>query len=255
MKKYKEWQNNMQTFQSKEIISELSISKKHFRASLIISDTGGGKTNTVKLFKKTNPDHTYVVTVGQTYKLSDIIDELMMQFGIYRPMSKNMLHRKLQYMQKYLESVRKNGGKPLIIIDEAENLKFTVLKVIKQLYDAIIGYCSITLIGTDAIIYTMTTRTRAGYSLPQLYRRFKAGIRYISDINKARDFMPFFKEYIPNNKDVQDILLQLCENYGELHDFLAPVLDYCNETGKELDATLFRHYHKLPANLNRKSLK
>lgn len=255
MAKYKTWQNNMPTFQSKEIISELSNSKKNCRACLIISDTGGGKTNSVKLFKKQNPEHTYVVTVGQTYKLADVVDELMKEFGIYRSMSKNMLHRKLQYMQEYLQDVKKNGGKPIIIIDEAENLKFTVLKVVKQLYDAIIDYCSITMIGTDSIIYTMTSRTRAGYGLPQLYRRFKAGIRYISEINKARDFKPFFDLYLPGNKDVQDILLQLCENYGELHDYLSPVLDFCNETGKELDAVLFRHYHKLPLSLNRKPSK
>lgn len=244
------WQD-LQTLQTKEILSELSESKDNCRASLIISSTGLGKTNTVKLFAKRNPANTYVITVGDSYRLTDIVTDLMKMLGIgkdHKGYAMPAAQKRMRLMQiaERLKQIREEGGSPMLILDESENMKMSTLKMIKELYDAIIEFCSITLIGTDQIIDAMIHPNSKKQSVPQVYRRFKAGIRYIAPIKKSRDFKPFFEKHIPGNTEVQDILLQLCENYGELHDFLDPVLRYCSKNDKQLDAQIFRFFHKLP---------
>jgi hypothetical protein len=51
MKKYNGWQD-VKTLQTKEILDELIEAKDHQAAKLIISDTGLGKTHTLKLFRQ-----------------------------------------------------------------------------------------------------------------------------------------------------------------------------------------------------------
>lgn len=242
---------NIETLQAKEIINELVSAKSFQQAKLIIANTGDGKTNTINIFQnsKSNAQHTYVVTVGDSFRLIDIVDELMELLGIPNEFTKHMVHAKLKLIAEKL----KQCHKPVLIFDEAENLKPQVLKMLKELYDAVFKYCSIVLIGTEQIMDSiLNKRHKNRQSVPQLYRRFKAGIRRITPINKARDFAPFFGAYIPNHKDIQDILLECCENYGELHDYLEPVLRYCSEKNKPLTEDLFRMIHKMP---KRSSLK
>jgi len=247
-KNYNGWQD-LQTFQSKEILSELMEAKSYQAAKLLISDTGAGKSNTIKLFKHAKPDHTYVITVGDSYRLVDVVHELMRLLDLHVQYKRDMhmIREKLSLIAEKLQEIRKKGGKPVIIIDEAENLKPQVLKMIKELYDAIIRYCSIVLIGTEQIMDSILNRkSKNRQSVPQLWRRFKAGTRYISKIDKARDFKPFFDLYIATEPDVQDILLDVCDNYGELHDYLDPVLRHCAEKNVELSEKTFRLFHKLP---------
>lgn len=250
---YKGWKD-IPTFQFKEITSELEAAKKHRRASLLISQTGGGKTHIIKMFHRESPDHTYVVTVGYSYKLIDVLDELVQQLGItleFVKSERQNIRMKLAAIAAKLRDIKKKGGKPVIIMDEAENLQPAVLKMIKELYDFIIHNCSIVLIGTDQILDSiLNRRNKNRQSVPQLWRRFKAGTRYITPINKARDFKPFFDLHIPAQLDIQDLLLELCDNYGELHDYLHPVLCYCAERQEPVSEKVFRYYHKLPKQTN-----
>lgn len=247
-KNYNGWQD-VKTFQAKEILDELMEAKSYQSAKLLISDTGLGKSHSIQLFKQAKPQHTYVVVVGDSFRMIDVVDEIILQMGLPVPRNKweYMLRIKLNVITDRLRDLKKNGQKPIIILDEAENMKPAALKMIKELYDAIIKHCSIVLIGTEQILDAILNRKHKNrQSVPQLWRRFKAGTRYISKIDKARDFTPFFNLYIAGEPDVQDILLEVCENYGELHDYLDPVLRHCAEKNVELSEKTFRLFHKLP---------
>jgi len=244
MKTYTGWQD-IPTLQSKEIISELMECKDHCRAAMIISETGLGKTNAIRLFKLAKPKHTYVITVGDTYTLTSMLQELMEKLGLVVYGGKNSKYICLRDISKKLNELGQQGETPLIIIDEAENSKINMLKACKQLYDAVIQNCSIVLIGTNQLITVMNKKSES-QSIPQLRRRFKAGTRYISPINKARDFKPFFDLYIPGELDLQDLLMYCCDNYGELHDYLDPVLRYAAGKNESITEKLFRFFHKLP---------
>lgn len=249
MKKYTGWQV-LATRQSKEILTELIEAKESQKALLLISNTGLGKSHTIKLFKKQNPAHTYVITVGNSYKLHDVVNEIVSILGISDRYNSRTHHvrEKLNSIAEKLQYIQAQGGAPMIILDEAENLMPATLKMLKELYDAVIEYCSVVLIGTEQILDSMLNRKHKNrQSVPQLWRRFKAGTRYISALNKQRDFKQFFDLYIPGDAALQALLIELCENYGELHDYLEPALRRADKKQQPLTEELFRLVHKLPA--------
>lgn len=245
---YKGWKD-VETIQLKEILHYLQDAKKHRKALLLVNNTGMGKSHVSKLFYKTIPDHTYVITVGYSYKLIDVLNELCKLLGVQLLEAKAHVQNvriKLEAIAAKLHDIRRKGGKPVIILDEAENLLPAVLKMIKELYDAIIRDCSIVLIGTEQILDSILNRKNKNrQSVPQLWRRFKAGTKYIIPLNKARDFKAFFEMHIPQLPDLQDLLLELCDNYGELHDYLHPVLCYCAEKQTAISVKLFCRYHNI----------
>ena len=247
----KEYWKLQYTIQFKEMISALEDAKKYPSALMIINDTGLGKSKAIDVFCKNVPQNTYRITVGDSYKLEDLITELCFKIGVeVAPLAKGRIQAyslklRLDKLADKLIEIKNAGGSPLIILDEAENLKPQVLKTIKEIYDAIISHCSIVLIGTDQILDSMLNRRNKNrQAIPQLYRRFKAGIREITPLNKARDYKIFFDNY-NIDPSFQILIKERCDNYGELHDFLEPVLRYADENGKTFSEDLFRRYHKL----------
>src|SRR4051812_20071001 len=75
-----EWAQ-LPTLQSKEILSELMEACEEPMAKMIIAETGLGKTNAINLFKERNKQNTYVVTLGESYKRNDLLDEICELIG------------------------------------------------------------------------------------------------------------------------------------------------------------------------------
>jgi DNA transposition AAA+ family ATPase len=196
------------------------------------------------------PEYTYVITVGDSFKLIHVLDEILIQLSIHHAVGKGTTaYEKLAVIEEKFEQLKKADRKckPMIVLDEAENLKPQTLKMIKELYDGVHNYCAIVLIGTEQILDAiLNRRNKNRQSVPQLWRRFKAGTRMITPLKKARDFAVFFSNYIPDEKDLQDLLMELCENYGELHDYLEPFLRWCNDSNKPVTEQNFRLFHKIP---------
>lgn len=248
--KYDGWQR-LATLQSKEILAELNDSKEQHRAKMIIAETGLGKSYAVEMFMEKHGANTYLITVGDSYSLVNIIDELMLMVGSKTIRGKNSRFYQVKHLKQRLLEMSKSDEDVMIILDEAENMRHKAFKTIKELYDAVHRHCSIVLMGTDQILELMHKKNGYGQSIPQTWRRFKAGTRIISELNKARDFKPFFQLY-DIDKNVQDLLLEICENYGELHDYLDPLLRYCARKNEPLTEELFRVYHKVPKHVGRK---
>jgi DNA transposition AAA+ family ATPase len=243
-KQYTGWAN-LQTIQSKEILSELIDAKEHRRAKLLIAETGNGKSHTIKLFAAAKPKNTFVVVVGDSFKLVDVADAILEMMGLRT--KETRIREKLAVITAHMKQLASDKGNPVIIIDEAENLKPVSLRMMKELYDAIIDYSGMVLIGTEQILDTIfNKRKRNRTGVPQLWRRFKAGTRDVTPLNKARDFKPFYDRYIPGDLDLQDLLTSLCENYGELHDYLDPFLWFCKSQDKPINEQTFRLFHKIP---------
>lgn len=243
MAKYSGWRN-FPTMQFREIIAELEEAKDEQKALMLIADTGLGKTNAIKTFQAKGGKHTYVFTLGDSYNLMVLLNEVLAVFGLNVHRWKNAKNASLKKISERLNEIAEDGGKPVFILDEAENARIPVLKAVKELYDAIVGKCGLVLIGTDQLVSQLNKKAQ-GQSLPQLRRRFKAGTRYISEFNKTRDMKPFFDAYI-SDEDLKDLLIQLCDNYGELHDYLDPFLRHCDRKNIKPTADAFRLYHKIP---------
>lgn len=234
------------TRQFQEIITTLVECKTDCKTAMIIAATGLGKTNAVDTFVKKNPLHTYRITVNSLYKLMDLINELCDKIGVDNitltsgRIREQSLKVRMDKISAKLIEIRHAGGEPILIIDEGENMEMHVLRAIKGLFDIIKGNCSIVLCGTPRLLNNMLNTTgRKRNTLPELYRRFKAGLKIITVLNKSVDFKPFFDRYVKDKK-LQKLLCHLCENYGELHDYLQPSLKECDEKGIELTEIFFR---------------
>lgn len=244
------------TIQFLEIIRTLEVCKKKGTTSLLIAPTGNCKTFSIDKFCEKNPEHTYRITINNLYKLRDLISELAEMTGVNEVrVTKNIGkgHKlTMDSIVKQLRNIKADGGKPIIIIDEGENMELALLKVMKGLYDRLKDHCAIVLIGTHRLLGRMLNINERGGSmrqreaLPELYRRFKAYHKTITPIDKKRDFKPFFSKYIPGEKALQTLLIDLCENYGELHDYLVPALEEADAEGKPLTEDYFRTIYNLP---------
>lgn len=226
-----------------QMINALESFKKTGRSGMIIGATGMGKTFVCEKFSTKNPMHTYKITVNELQRLGDILNELLMQMGC--DTGGNNTSRLDKVIQK-IRWQKRNGGKPIIILDEFENAKSPLIKTIKALYDGIRDYGSVVLIGTDQLptkINRLRSQNRDG--MPQFCRRFKAGTRFI-ETSQRKNFNPILDKLKIEDKGLRKLLYDICDNYGELNDYLEPALREADHEGVELTEDYFRLLYNMP---------
>lgn len=65
------------TPQLTSIVANLTDAKEHGTTALIIGETGSGKSHTINLILRKHPADTYIVKVGSSDNLSDLIDKII----------------------------------------------------------------------------------------------------------------------------------------------------------------------------------
>jgi DNA transposition AAA+ family ATPase len=238
-KSYWETVNTMQFLQ---ILPILEQAKASSRASVIIAPTGSGKSYAVDKFCRKNPQSVVKITVNSLHHLPDILKDLVAKLGIqFASLSlAGMLNDVIEQCRKN----KRNGHNPMIIIDEAENMTLPLLKLLKGLYDGINGYASVVLIGTDQLTRKLEKlRLHDKEGIPQLYRRLKAGIRFIHAEN---EFNKFFDRLGVEDKGLRKLLTNICDNYGELNDYLEAALREADNQEQPLTEDLFRIIYNMP---------
>lgn len=232
--------DTVETPQYDSIMTELADSKSRGYEKLIIGDTGCGKTYAVNEFKRKYPQNTYCITVSNLYYVNDILGELCDVVGVQtvqRPLSR------VRDLSKQMHSLRQTGRQPIIIIDEAENLNLSALRMIKALYDAVAGACPIVLIGTNQLLKKIDHLRKKDFDgIQQLYRRFKAGIRLLDPVRKDM-YEPFLEKV--DDLGARELLVNISDNYGELNRYLEPALRDCEAMGESLDEKFLMNLYKL----------
>ena len=243
LKLQKEYWPHVDTPQFKEIDLELREALATSATRVLICESGAGKTYTVERFKKEFPNRVFVVTCHKFDRVNDLIDKMAEATG--REVAGKTISRRLTLLNVWLYTQgRFDGQKPMIICDEAENLTLTTIQALKAMYDTIKWSCATVLIGTDQLILTLEKlKQKNKPGIPQFYRRFKAGIRYIAPLD--RDFHAFL-DVMPYPAGFKNTIRSVCENYGELHDFLVPAMREADEMGVPLTERFFRMKYKLP---------
>lgn len=235
----------IQNLQYKEGIAHMEKIWGRGKSGMLIGTTGVGKTFMVNRFAANKKITAFVVTASKSHRLFHILSELMAQMGWEAREIKAMKEKdRVDAIVDYLKVLKSEGKKPIIIIDESENLDISVLKTVKTFYDVLNNKCSILLIGTPELIEKLLNKmTRHRGGIPQLYRRLKVGTKVLPAINKHVEFQAFFTEHGVKEVSLQNLLLKHADNYGELHDFLEPLLLEMQETGEPLSAKMFKDYH------------
>lgn len=233
------WENQA-TPQLLNIVANLQDAKTFGATNLIIGETGSGKTHCINLFLRKNPADTFVVTVGSTDNLADLIDKIIDQLKIVTGKTKS---KKLRDIANKLRSLKEDGYSPQLIFDEAEYMKQPALCSMKELYDHLNKYCSLVLVGTDQLLGNLDSlRKKNKPGIPQFYRRIKFGIRQLPSIDRS------FQLFLTNDLslEVKKFLRKICDNYGELHDVLVPVRREAARTGSEINVPFIRTVLNLP---------
>lgn len=227
----KEYWKVVNTRQTMLAIATLEDAKEFGYTNVIVGETGSGKTFTADLFSRQHPHDVFSLKIAQTDTITDVIDKIMDALKINS--SAKGKSRKIHEIVKHLRKLKLEGYKPLIIFDEAEYMKQPCMCAIKALFDDIHGECGIVIIGTSQLLRNLDRlRKKDKDGIPQFYRRIKFGIRHLDSVD--RSFKQFFNELSITNKEVIRFISRECENYGELHDVLVPVLRELDRTGEDL---------------------
>lgn len=229
-----------QTPQLMQMLSYLEESKKFGYTSIIIGETGSGKTYATDMFIKESPRDSFKITVGSLDTIGDLLDKLCTAMRITATGSKS---KRIGQIIRELTKMKMDGRSPVVIWDESEFMKQATLCNIKEMHDHLYGKCALIMIGTNQLIEKiekLKNKNRPG--MPQFYRRVRYGIRELRTID------PRFKEFLTGIPDQGLIrfLQNICDNYGNLHDVLLPSMREAERLGEPLTEDLVRKVLNLP---------
>lgn len=229
------------TDQTASILAHLDDARNHHLTTVLIGETGCGKSFTAKMFASKNPIDTFIVTAGSSDTLGDLIDKIVTELNIHATgKSKSTKIRAIATKMKFLKTY---GNKPMLIIDESEYLKQAALCAMKELYDNLADFCALVFIGTDQLIENiekLKKRNKSG--IPQFHRRIKFGLRLLPNIDRS------YKLFLADIEDrhLRQFLLSNCGNYGELHDVIVPASREAERLQEPLTLSLVRTVLNLP---------
>lgn len=140
-----------------------------------------------------NPANTFKITVSNQHKIQDVTEELGLAMDVTLGVSTRKAFR-MRAITNRLRELKAQGGQPLVIIDEAENLTHGMIGLCKGIYDAINEQAAFVLIGTNELTDKLDQMERYGYKypgVPQFRRRFKAGTVHLTPIDRQKHFDAF----------------------------------------------------------------
>ena len=229
------------TSQFKTIVAELKGAKEDARVRMIIGETGCGKSYSIARFLQNNPKGTYVITCSGQSSATSLIRRIMLSLRMDGRGDNDYL---LDRISVELRNQQLAGYKPILILDEAENLRLRTFQAIKTIYDYLKGYCGIVLIGTDQLLDTLEKLCRKNEKgVPQFYSRFKSGERRLRPIDHT------YSEFLsstPLEPGLKELLQGICMDYRTLADYMEPALRKADEKGVMLTEDFFRIIHDLP---------
>lgn len=231
---------HINTPQYMEAMEALLDARERQCAKMILGETGCGKTYAVNTFCSRYPSDTVRLTVMGDDHVKDLVEGMADQLGIKPPRRTNSTLRKVC---RELRAISDKGRKLTVVIDEAENTKGAGIKAYKAIYDATNGFCGFVLVATPEIEKNLTRFERHGNmnGIPQFRRRFKANTVRLSPVEHT--YADFLEQV--SDPDLRHTLTALCDNYGELHDYLEPVLRETAERGIPLTDEFFRIKYKI----------
>lgn len=237
----REYWPTVPTSQFKKVITELSEAKKNAHARMIIGETGCGKSYSIERFRQNKPVGTYVITCsGQTCQKS-LIDRVLRVLNMECKGNCDFL---LGRISAEIRNQQLAGNDPVLILDEAENLKLPTFKAIKSIYDYLKGECGIVLIGTDQLLNKLEKLSKKNEDgMPQFYDRFRCGERRLRPIDRTYSE---FLDTITLEPGLKELILRQCRSYRNLADYMEPALRKADEKGVPLTEDFFRVIHDLP---------
>lgn len=192
------------------IVSNILFEAKNYKEHRIIDgEKGTGKTTALKEFQRAFPQETFLITCSEDMNPKAFIVELANLVGSETTGDR----RKIRIG---IEKKIKNMSNPIIMIDEAENLKPATYGSIKALYDGLQDYCGIVLCGANNYMETLRKKAMNKKGcFPQIYSRFSSEPGLLSTMTK--DDVKLFCEFNGiKEKETVNALYERCNDFREL---------------------------------------
>lgn len=160
----------VETRTAKDIMETLLFAQILPEMSIICLGAGMGKTFTCRRFCETRP-HAYRVTMTPyTRTVHGMLVEIATALGVSQT-NPTKLPRAIG------EKLQRNGRQPLLIVDEAQNLRDEAIDQLRSFMD--INECGIALVGNEEIYGRLAGRTD-GPSFAQIKRRIGKKLRRLT---------------------------------------------------------------------------
>jgi hypothetical protein len=211
------------------VCNKLDAMRANKLPGCIDGDTGAGKSYSIDRYRKEYPGNTYVVTCDGDMSVKDFVVSVAEAVGCETEGTKIDIRKRIT---KTL--IRKDS--PLLVIDEAENLKVGAYDGIKAMMDALKGICGIVLVGANDYEEKLKKLAeRKKNSFPQIYSRLKQG--------HFERLMPFDDDDVTiicqqmgiSNPEVVSYLAAICDNMRELEGCVSDLIDESLRTGRPID--------------------
>ncbi len=190
-------------------MSILMEAKKYSEHRIISGLKGTGKTFLCEQFLKEFPSETFLITASDDMNPKAFIVEMAHLVGVSTRGDRRTI--RLAIAEKI-----KKMSKPVIIIDEAENLKNATYGSIKALYDDLKDYCGMVLVGANNYLEMLRKKASDGkHCFPQLYSRFSADPAELH-LMSLKDVRMVCKLNGIEDKDTINTLNSQCSDYREL---------------------------------------
>ncbi|MFM2385716.1 MAG: hypothetical protein RL660_473 [Bacteroidota bacterium] len=199
----------------------------------IDGNTGDGKTYALREYVKQNPNETFLLTADGLMNPKDFIVSLAEIVGAETAGSRHTI------LKAIINKLR-TYSKPLLIIDETENVKKeATLQTIKALCDALEGKCGIVLAGIDLRKEFARMASRRKYCYPQINRRF-AGSWYTMFGLSEDEITGVASAVGIKDRTAINWLTKNVHNWGELQHVVTEALEESAESRKPITADLLR---------------
>jgi DNA transposition AAA+ family ATPase len=196
------------------VIDACSSAKLNHEYRVISGEVGSGKTFALNDFARQYPKSTYLVRCSALMTVKEFLRQ------IARACNVDVEASKVGLVDAIISKLRMEES-PLLLIDEAENLKDIGYAAIKDLYDGLEGKAGILLVGANRYYDYLADRARRGTSgtqrtyFPQLFSRFRTEPIHLSRMTRD-EVQTIVEAYGLGGKTEVRQLHDGCNNFREL---------------------------------------
>lgn len=200
----------------------------------IDGDTGSGKTYSITRYHQERSADTFVVTCAGDMSVKDFIVEVAEAVGC------EAVGSKVQIRKRIVKHLSKKND-PVVIIDEAENLKDGAYDGIKAMMDSLKGICGIVIVGAnDYQDKLQKLAEKKKKSFPQIYSRLKeGGFSQLFEMGRE-DVSVICNALNIRDKSLIGLLANYCGNMRELSGTVTTLLKEADQAGRPVDTALFK---------------
>jgi DNA transposition AAA+ family ATPase len=199
------------------IVNTLEDARRMKERKALDGATGTGKTYGVTEYKRQNPAGVYLVRCADDLTAKSFMLEMAEAVGVKE------FGNRAQIRKAIVKKLLSDTNAPLLIIDEAENLKDGTWGAIKAMCDDLEGHCGIVIVGANQFQQKLSKKAERNIGcFPQIYRRFKVGFNSLFELS-LEDVQNVCNQLGIKTRQVQNWMFDHCKNFGELSNALVIV--------------------------------